>query len=236
MQKWIVVAIAGVAVAALLLPTVISVPRSTTNVEVIQESEVITTPIGDIPTARVERTGSTGESDAIVGNKIISRTYAFEISAPDTENWVLINDENLLNKRYNADGHKVHVPAKIVSKNPNDEGYNIEVVVFVIEENELSIKENIGAAKNRLNKTSIHNMQEFITPENDYGILWYNRDRCFDVGTPNEHCVTRLEIDTFEKFGQILYNVGASVIPTDDQIPKEITDELEYILGSFTIG
>jgi len=200
--------------------------------------EQLRTGVGDIP--KFQKTEFSAvyplREDEIVGNTLVSSTYGFEVSLPNTQNWIVIDDKDALTFDYSFLLYPgLDIAGEIYSIVPNDEGYYNHVLIFVQEENDLSITENISSIKSRIAEIEGYNVQEVIDEEKEFGIVSYNVKQCDFSGTDMEDCYTTLEVEVFAKADQTFYNLRAAVIPEGNQTPNEINNELRDIFSSFRI-
>lgn len=208
----------------------------------------LSTSAGNVPLAQDSRVSQNliyDLGDTISDNTIISTTYKFSISAPDIENWELENDESKLHDKYDYLVYPgAHIAAEIDAKHYDENGNWINVLVFVEEKNDLSPKQNLEELKTFLiesenEKFKASEFGEFYDDEGLAAVLVYNLYACDFADTEYEDCYESLEVETFVKVEDKLYNVRGSISPDyddpDQKLPDAIPTTLYDIMGSFEL-
>lgn len=250
------VAIAGIiaiATIAALLIAVNSIDKiENIEVDVVQgvlkiQAQTITfsTDVGEIPVVIDARKESANASlDEIQGNKIISVTYGFEITAPNSKLWAVENDQEYLEDFYSYLLYPgVSLVGEVWQTEADENGFVNGVLIFTEQYNRLSAEENMKMTKEfiySLEKDgfTISDVDEYIDSEYDSSVLTYRMYGCDIVDDGTEDCYESLHIETFYKTDDDkLYNIRGQVnsLEGDSKAPDQITDELFDIMSTFTL-
>jgi len=251
------VAIAGIvaiATIAALLIAVNSIDKiENIEVDVVQgvlkiQAQTITfdTDVGLVPVVIDSSAEPTKEKteNKIQGNKIISATYGFEITAPNSKIWAVENDQEYLEDLYSYLLYPgVNLVGEVWQTEPDENGFINNVLIFTEQHNRVSVEENMKIVKEFIYSLeqdgfTISDVDEYIDSEYDSAVLTYRMYGCDVLDDGTEDCYESLHIETFFKTDDNkLYNVRGQVNPFegDSKAPNQITEELFDIMSTFTL-
>lgn len=219
----------------------VDVTKGTITVSTYQ----IDTNIGTVPVVQDARAKNTVySSDAIEGSTIISNTYGFTISAPNTRDWILIDDQQYLESVYDYMLYPgANLLAGIEQQQPDENNYFSTAYVFVERLNGLTAEQNMIAVEDLVyafeeEGWKVSDVSEYVDPEFEVAVLTYRLYGCDELEDGSLDCYESLHVETFFKTeNDILYNVRGQVNPYsgDEKAPETISDDLFDIMNSFTL-